>query len=86
MEIKKAEYQGKTLQYLHQPDGRVRFNTNDFFDILGVNSDDYIETGEREFIDYEVALPIAYRVDDDFERRLIDIFQDYEIGSFIDGK
>lgn len=67
MQIKNAEYQGKDLQYIHHLGGRVRFNTNDFFNILGVNPADYVERGEREFIDYEVALPIAFRIDSEFE-------------------
>jgi hypothetical protein len=86
MEIKASECRGKTLRYVHQSGGRVRFNKTDFFNILGVNSDNYIESGESNYIDYEVALPLAIRIDGEFERWLTENFQDYEIGAFSEGK
>lgn len=73
---KTTRYNGKPLRFVHSPDEGFQFNTDDFFNILGVNPDFYITDNEHEFISYSSAFGHADRMDEVFAQWLKDNYGD----------
>lgn len=74
---KTTTYNGKFLRFFYNEGESVRFNTEDFFNILGVNPDYYVTDNERDFINYPVAIIHAERIDQIFAQWLQDNYEDF---------
>lgn len=85
MEPEVLHYNGKRLRFVRTPRGKVKFYSDDFFNILGTGYPDDLVSGETVILDYEVAMVYANR-NEEFSEWLSSQFNDEEQRDIIEGQ